>query len=150
MKEQFSYCLGYKGNNEVYSNYLRSILCKEHYMQIMIDGVQYTPLVELETDNKYEAALNVRFYCDAADDEISIRDYLFMLLDKLWDTKESFSGRRPFGNSDWEYDLFSPLVHGGFISGDIDEYGDVSYLDYQEAYLFVSKLIKVAIYGDRE
>ena len=86
-------------------------------MQVMIDGIQYTPLIEVETDAKYKAALNVRFYCDASDDEISVRDYLFMLLDKLWDEKKSFSGKRPFGNSDWEYDLFGPLVHEGFLNG---------------------------------
>jgi len=118
--------------------------------QIMIDGVQYTPLVEIETDDKYKAALNVRFYCDVSDDVVSVRDYLFMLLDKLWDEKESFSGKRPFGNSDWEYDLFSPLVHEGFISGEVNACGDIVWLDYQEACQFVSKLIKVAIYGDKE
>jgi len=33
---------------------------------------------------------------------------------------EGFDGKRPLGNSDWEDDLFSSLVHNNIIRGEID------------------------------
>ena len=53
----------------------------------------------------------------------SIREYLFQLLITLWNEGEGFSGKRPFGNSGWEYDLLTPLVEMGVIDGVIDEDG---------------------------
>ena len=65
---------------------------------------------------------------DWADDHKvkTIRDYLKKLLSTLWEKEESFSGKRPFGNSGWQYDLHEPLVRGGAIKGTIDADGDVS------------------------
>jgi len=39
----------------------------------------------------------------------TIRDYLKVLLSTLWEEGESFSGKRPFGNSGWEYELLDTL-----------------------------------------
>ena len=56
----------------------------------------------------------------------TIRDYLKALLFKLWEKGESFGGKRPFGNSGWEYELYHALISGGAsFAGAIDEYGDV-------------------------
>lgn len=51
----------------------------------------------------------------------SIGGYLTALLAALWEEGECFGGKRPFGNSGWESDLFLPLVKTGYISGRIDE-----------------------------
>lgn len=56
----------------------------------------------------------------------TIRGYLVALLRNLWDEGEGFSGKRPFGNSGWEWDLYAALVRAGFIAGTFDEDG---YLD---------------------
>jgi len=73
----------------------------------------------------------------------TIRDYLRELFLTLWDEGEGFSGKRPFGNSGWEYDLYIPLVRHGFIKGTIDkEYDDVSVGDKKEAHNFVRKIIE--------
>lgn len=53
----------------------------------------------------------------------SIRGYLVALLAELWQQQEGFSGKRPFGNSGWDWDLMRPLVKAGFIRGGLDEYG---------------------------
>lgn len=53
----------------------------------------------------------------------TVRDYLKKLLATLWEEEESFSGKRPFGNSGWRRDLETPLVLGGAVSGTIDEDG---------------------------
>jgi hypothetical protein len=53
----------------------------------------------------------------------TIRGYLKALLTDLWEEGECFSGKRPFGNSGWEWDLYRALVKGGAIKGRIDEDG---------------------------
>lgn len=55
----------------------------------------------------------------------TIRDYLEELLLTLWSEKEGFSGKRPFGNSGWEYDLYIALVREGIVKGSFDEEGDL-------------------------
>ena len=40
----------------------------------------------------------------------TVRDYLKSLLSTLWLEKDGFSGKRPFGNSGWTYDLTEPIV----------------------------------------
>lgn len=62
----------------------------------------------------YEKALSLRFDSDAGDD-LTVRGYLRELLATLWSEGESFSGKRPFGNSGWEYDLYKPLGKAGMI-----------------------------------
>ena len=62
----------------------------------------------------------------------TIRGYLVALLDRLWEEGEGFSGKRPFGNSGWEYDLYKPLVRSGKAKGKIDDYGDLEDVDSDE------------------
>lgn len=49
-------------------------------------------------------------------DAATVRDYLKTLLAKLWEEEESFSGKRPLGNSGWQYDLYKPLVQAGLVA----------------------------------
>ncbi|WP_395452901.1 hypothetical protein ACHMW5_02500 [Azospirillum melinis] len=49
----------------------------------------------------------------------TVRDYLKALLMGVWMRGESFDGKRPFGNSGWEYDLYRPLVVAGLVPGDV-------------------------------
>jgi hypothetical protein len=53
----------------------------------------------------------------------TIRGYLAALLRELWTDGEGFSGKRPFGNSGWEWDLYAALVRAGFVAGTFDEDG---------------------------
>ncbi len=50
----------------------------------------------------------------------TVRDYLKALLRHLWHEQESFSGKRPFGNSGWEYELYRAPVKAGLVKGDED------------------------------
>jgi len=61
----------------------------------------------------------------------TIRDYLKALLAELWREKERFGGKRPFGNSGWEADVYIALIIGGFVEGSVDE--DGYYEDCDEA-----------------
>jgi len=49
-------------------------------------------------------------------DAATVRDYLKELLSTVLIEEEEFSGKRPFGNSGWIYDLVDPIHEAGFCS----------------------------------
>ena len=115
-------------------------------MKVIIDDVEYEPIRKIESDSVLLTALDLRLDSDAGNN-ITIRQYLFELLNTLWNEGESFSGKRPFGNSGWDYELFTPLVKSGFISGSYDDEYGLDDMDEKEAREFVGKLIYAAIFG---
>ena len=66
--------------------------------------------------------LEIRFDSDAGDD-LSFREYFKTLLLTVYSEGEGFSGKRPFGNSSWELELYRPLVLHGHVQGFVDEDG---------------------------
>lgn len=54
----------------------------------------------------------------------TVREYLGKLLLGVWQDGESFSGKRPFGNSNWEHDLYTPLVKAGVVEGKFEDGSD--------------------------
>ena len=63
----------------------------------------------------------------------TVRGYLVALLDAIWRQEEGFSGKRPFGNSSWQYDLYGPMIQAGIITGRLDEYGYAEECDNEHA-----------------
>lgn len=51
----------------------------------------------------------------------TVKDYLKTLLTEMWVQEEGFSGKRPFGNSGWQWELYITLVQAGFVSGEISD-----------------------------
>ena len=94
-------------------------------------------------------ALNIKFYSDAGD-SLTIREYFKELLETLWVEGEGFSGKRPFGNSGWEYDLYTPLVKNGFIEGSFDRDGYLDSFNKEDAEKFVLSLIKECFKTDNK
>ena len=80
--------------------------------------------------------------CSLDDEETTIREYLKSLLNELWKEGEGFSGKRPFGNSGWENELYEGLVKGGLVKGEINEDGYVDEFDVAEANKLIFKAIK--------
>lgn len=76
------------------------------------------------TDEKLQEILDAPYEGFKDCDAWSIRSYLYLLLATLWEEGEGFSGKRPFGNSDWEYDLYKCLVSNGYIKGEIEDCGN--------------------------
>ena len=72
----------------------------------------------------------------------TIGQYLGMLLLAVWQEGESFSGKRPFGNSGWEYDVYTGLIRGGLIKGSFDENGYIDDVDTKAADKLISDHIK--------
>ena len=63
--------------------------------------------------------------CDAK----TVRGYLVALLLELWRQKEGFSGKRPFGNSGWEFEIYKPLITAKMIDGSLDSDGYIEDVD---------------------
>ena len=58
-------------------------------------------------------------------DAATVGGYLQSLLKKLWEKGDGFSGKRPFGNSGWEHELYMPLIAAGATTGTLDDDGYV-------------------------
>ena len=71
----------------------------------------------------------------------TVGGFLKMLLLRLWEEVDGFSGKRPFGNSDWQYQVYQSLIEAGYDIGCLDEDGYVADVDYTKA----DKLIMDAI-----
>jgi hypothetical protein len=65
----------------------------------------------------------IKFFCRDFDNEITIKGYFKELLCTLWKEQDGFSGKRPFGNSGWDYDIYAALILAGAIEGELDENG---------------------------
>lgn len=115
-------------------------------MHVIINGVTYAPVPDAVTDKSVMAALDVRFDSDAGE-SLTVRDYLRTLLETLWREGEGFSGKRPFGNSGWQYDLYRPLIAGGFLVGEMDEDGCIESYDQDAAERYGLELIVAAFHG---
>jgi hypothetical protein len=75
----------------------------------------------------------------------TVRDYLKALLAELWQKDECFSGKRPFGNSGWKYDLYSALVLGKAVAGEVieeDGYREIECNDTDAADKLIAEAIK--------
>lgn len=53
----------------------------------------------------------------------TVGGYLARLAAEVVREGEGFSGKRPFGDSGWEYDLYKPLIVAGVVGGSLDEDG---------------------------
>lgn len=59
----------------------------------------------------------------------------------VWIEGEMFSGKRPFGDSGWDYTLAYDLIVGGiYTKGEINEYGEPEF-NYTEFDAFIKEAI---------
>lgn len=78
---------------------------------------------------------------------VTLRDFFYNLITALWDQAECFSGKRPFGNSGWKYDVYAVLIKNGAIPGSLDADGFVEQVDTDTADLFVTQVILMPLFG---
>jgi hypothetical protein len=81
------------------------------------------------------------------DEDITIRQYFYDLISTLWTELEGFSGKRPFGNSGWDYEVYQTLIKYELISGSLDEDGFVKDINDDEANDFVLTKILQPLFG---
>lgn len=72
----------------------------------------------------------------------TIGEYLKKLFCTLWGEGEGFSGKRPFGNSGWQHDVYAALIKASVVDGGLDEYGCVDDIDYEQADNMIIKAIE--------
>lgn len=72
----------------------------------------------------------------------SVKDYLKRLLRTLWIEKDSFGGKRPFGNSGWSWDLYKPLIEAGYIRGRYDDEGYLEDCDDRAGFALIQAAIE--------
>jgi|SRR6185437_2403463 len=65
-------------------------------------------------------------------DAPTVGEYLKALLMHLWEDGEGFSGKRPFGNSGWNWDLYTAVVRAGLTTGHGEETEDDGYQVHDE------------------
>ena len=58
----------------------------------------------------FKAALDLPMHKNDANAK-NIREYFYILLSKLWAEAEGFSGKRPFGNGSWQYDVYVDTIN---------------------------------------
>ena len=89
--------------------------------------------------------LDVTFDSGDLGKTVTVKEFLKELLITLWREDEGFSGKRPFGNSGWKYDMYHELIKRGIGKGtvEIDKDGDVVQSDIDE--IETDKLIYQAI-----
>lgn len=63
--------------------------------------------------------LALTFFSNDLDEEVTIREWLAAMLTALWEEGEGFSGKRPLGNSGWEYDALPVLIKNGIVDGSV-------------------------------
>lgn len=130
-------------------------------MQVIIDGITYVPATTAtpvttvppvapvtQGDDLLEA-LELRFDSYAGE-HLTLREYLCKLLTTLWDEGASFSGKSPFGNSNWEYEIYEVLIWNDYIGGTLDENGYVDNIDRGAAHAYVRNLILAAMMPPKE
>lgn len=72
---------------------------------------------------------------------VTVREYFELLLESLWREADDFSGKRPFGSSGWQWDIYRELIEAGFIEGTLDEDGYIDKFDESAAEQFVIRQI---------
>lgn len=65
--------------------------------------------------------------------KITFKQYFILLAETVWREGECFSGKRPWGNSSWQYELYGAMIQNGIIAGRIDEDGCVEEVDESAA-----------------
>lgn len=79
-------------------------------------------------------------------DAETIGEYLVKLLETLWDEGEDFSGKRPFGNSGWQYELYHALAHAKVIDAEFDEeLQEYDHYDKDAAEVLINRAIAALI-----
>ena len=76
--------------------------------------------------------LHMQFHSDELDRTVTLKQYFILLAQTVWKEGEEFSGKRPWGNSSWQYEVYAAMIKNGF-EGKLDSYGGVEKIDTRAA-----------------
>lgn len=109
----------------------------------------YTEGIHLEPENQDSLAHQL-LHLPMGDNDAqaaTVGEYLGLLLSTLWLQAEGFSSKRPFGNSDWQWAVYTTMIKAGLASGSVyleDGWEEIVEFD-QEARLAADEIILQAI-----
>lgn len=113
-------------------------------IQFETSNHEYFKMVERACQRAVDKNIGaLTFFSHDLGETISIHDYLIRLLSTLWHEQDEFSGKRPFGNSGWSYDLMACLIANNIIPGELDEEGYVNDVDYEKGDEVIRGYIKL-------
>lgn len=85
------------------------------------------------TQETIQRVLSLKLPPDNDADVATVRAYLVKLLHNVWTEEEGFDGKRPFGNSGWQMDIYKPMIEADIVDGIIDHDGYVEQFDEHAA-----------------
>ena len=74
----------------------------------------------------------------------TIREYLTKLLVLVWEDREGFNGKRPFGNSGWENEIYAAIVKAGLVAGVLNDHEGLDEIEFSDEQ-FADRLVDAAI-----
>lgn len=95
---------------------------------------------------KNEEIRNIIFYSGDLGKDVTVSQYFQAIIEALWEEGESFSGKRPLGNSGWTADIIAGLIKEGLVKGKLNEDGYIDDVDWTEAEDYVLKTVIPAVF----
>jgi hypothetical protein len=89
-----------------------------------------------------EEILAIEFESWDLNRKLTIRNYLKELLKTLWKEGDTFSGKHPFGNSGWQFDVYFHLIKYKLINGNIDDDNHIIEIDEESGRKLILELIE--------
>jgi len=86
--------------------------------------------------------LKLKFKSGDLNRTVTVGNFFTELLKALWIEGESFSGKRPFGNSGWDGDLIVCFIKNDIIKCELDEDGYIKKFDFMHFNKIVLSLIE--------
>ena len=77
----------------------------------------------------------------------TLREYFKRLLYTLWKEADGFSGKRPLGSSDWQFDVYKALIKEVVIEGFLDQHGYIQECDTKAADKLILELINTHLFA---
>lgn len=76
-------------------------------------------------------------------EKITFNEYLKEILIAFFMEGETFNGKRPFGESDWRYDICEAFIKNGVIEGKLDkEYGIIDISCYNKMDIVILEYLR--------
>lgn len=115
-------------------------------MIVLIDGIEYVQKRFDYDTSKLSKALDTYIFSDASNSIITIREHLYELFSDLFHQGEFFNSTRPWGNSGWQFDVYTALIREGILPGMLDSEGFLNKCDEDECKKFVIEMIKFVFF----
>jgi hypothetical protein len=115
-------------------------------MIVVIDDIEYVQKRFDYNPTPLTKALDTKIFCDRDNSIMSIREYLYELFSDLFHQGEDFNSKRPWGNSGWQFDVYTALIREGILPGMLDSEGFLNNCDEDECKKFVIEMIKFVFF----